>query len=117
MTSRVVEWNDPEALEAALAEGDVAAVLGEPVMTNIGIILPDPGCLDFLRDCTRRHWGLPDPDRFMHLWALNRGILMTPFHNMAMVSPDLTEADIDHHMSVFRSAVEALLGRSPIQEA
>jgi len=262
-TTRVVEWNDRDALEAALSEGDVAAVLAEPAMTNIGIILPDPGFLEFLRDRTRRHgtflildethtlcagpggctarWGLEpdfvtlgkaiasgipagaygttaavarafaqglDPDeadvggiggtlagnalslavmratleevltpdfharaealqerftagvegvisdfglpwivkrlgnrseywfqptaprtgteallgidhrldRFMHLWALNRGILMTPFHNMALVSPALAEADVDHHTSVFRSAVEALVGRNSSQE-
>lgn len=42
---------------------------------------------------------------------------MTPFHNMALVSPELAEADIDHRTSVFRGAVEALLGRSPLQEA
>jgi glutamate-1-semialdehyde 2,1-aminomutase len=45
----------------------------------------------------------------MHLAALNRGILMTPFHNMALVSPATTEADIDRHANVFRESVEALL--------
>ena len=48
-------------------------------------------------------------DRFMHLAALNRGILMTPFHNMALVSPLTTEADIDMHSRVFRESVELLL--------
>ncbi|MBI3762837.1 MAG: aspartate aminotransferase family protein, partial [Chloroflexi bacterium] len=47
-------------------------------------------------------------DRYMHLAALNRGILMTPFHNMALMSPDTTEADIDYHTRVFRESVEAL---------
>jgi hypothetical protein len=46
---------------------------------------------------------------FMHLWALNRGILLTPFHNMALFSPHLTEDDVDLHTEVFRRAVEALL--------
>jgi glutamate-1-semialdehyde 2,1-aminomutase len=41
-TTRVVEFNDLAALEAALAPGDVACVLAEPVMTNIGMVLPDP---------------------------------------------------------------------------
>jgi glutamate-1-semialdehyde 2,1-aminomutase len=41
-TTRVVEFNDLSALEAALAPGDVACVLAEPVMTNIGMVLPDP---------------------------------------------------------------------------
>jgi len=54
-TTRVVEFNDVEGLEAALAEGDVACVLAEPAMTNIGIVLPDPGFHDALRDLTRRH--------------------------------------------------------------
>ena len=42
-TTRVVEWNDPEALERELAHGDVACVLAEPALTNIGIVLPEPG--------------------------------------------------------------------------
>ncbi len=255
-TTRVVEFNDPAALEAALAPGDVACVLAEPVMTNIGIIHPDPGYHDALRAITRRtgtlliidethtlcagpggytrahalqpdmltlgkpigsgipgavygfsesvaariraqadqmdqdaggiggtlagnalslaamratlervltpeayahtlplaerfeagvqsviaekqlpwivkrlgcraeYWFRPRPprngaeaaaavdaelDRYMHLAALNRGILMTPFHNMALISPPTTEADIDFHTQVFRESVEALL--------
>ena len=55
MTTRAVEWNDVEALEAALADGDVACVLAEPAMTNIGIILPEPGYHDALRALTREH--------------------------------------------------------------
>jgi glutamate-1-semialdehyde 2,1-aminomutase len=43
LTTRVVEFNDLEALRRELAHGDVAAVLAEPAMTNIGIVLPDPG--------------------------------------------------------------------------
>ena len=42
-TTRVVEFNDLAAMEAALAQGDVAAILMEPAMTNIGIVLPDDG--------------------------------------------------------------------------
>jgi glutamate-1-semialdehyde aminotransferase len=45
----------------------------------------------------------------MHLAALNRGIMLTPFHNMALISPDTTEADIDRHTHVFRESVEALI--------
>jgi len=44
-TTRVVEFNDLAAMEAALAHGDVAAILMEPAMTNIGIVLPDDGYL------------------------------------------------------------------------
>jgi glutamate-1-semialdehyde 2,1-aminomutase len=52
-TTRVVEFNDTAALEAALAERDVACVLAEPALTNIGIVLPEPGFHDALRRATR----------------------------------------------------------------
>ena len=52
-TTRVVEFNDAAALEAALAEGDVACVLAEPALTNIGIVLPEPGFHESLRELTR----------------------------------------------------------------
>lgn len=257
LTTRVVEWNDIPALEATLAPGDVACVLAEPAMTNIGIVLPEPGYHEALREITRRtgtlliidethtictgpggytqahglepdmltlgkpiasgmpaavygftaevgariwanmeafqedvagiggtlagnalslaamratlqhvliqeaydhaiplarrfaegvqsvieEWDLPwhvtrlgcraeywfcrtpprngseaaaatdrELDRYMHLAALNRGILLTPFHNMALISPATTEADIDTHTQVFRESVEALVG-------
>jgi glutamate-1-semialdehyde 2,1-aminomutase len=47
-------------------------------------------------------------DRYMHLAALNRGILMTPFHNMALISPATSEQDIDRHTEVFRESVSQL---------
>jgi glutamate-1-semialdehyde 2,1-aminomutase len=50
-----------------------------------------------------------DLDAFMHLWALNRGILLTPFHNMALFTPFHSNADVDAHTAVFSSALEALL--------
>ena len=46
----------------------------------------------------------------MHLYALNRGILLTPFHNMALMSPATTAADVDRHTEVFAAAVDELLG-------
>ena len=52
-TTRVVEFNDVEALERELAHGDVACVLAEPALTNIGIVLPEPGYHDALRAATR----------------------------------------------------------------
>jgi glutamate-1-semialdehyde 2,1-aminomutase len=54
-TTRVVEFNDLDALERALAHEDVACVLAEPALTNIGIVLPDPGYHDALRELTRSH--------------------------------------------------------------
>lgn len=53
--TRVIEFNDLAALEAALAPGDVACVLTEPALTNVGMVLPDPGYLEALHDLTRRH--------------------------------------------------------------
>jgi glutamate-1-semialdehyde 2,1-aminomutase len=254
-TTRVVEWNDAEALERELAHGDVACVLAEPALTNIGIVPPEPGFHDALRTLTRDHgtllaidethtlcagpggytaahgldpdvltvgksigggiacaaygftseaaariegaigreesdvggiggtlaanvlslaamratlgevltddafahmielgerfeagvqaaidehalpWhvtrlgcrveylfrldrprtgseaasgGDPLLDRLIHLWALNRGILLTPFHNMALMSPATTAADVDRHTAVFGEAAAAI---------
>ncbi len=72
--------------------------------------------------CRAEYWFCPLPtngadaaaavddelDAFMHLWALNRGILMTPFHNMALLSPEHTEPDVDRHTEVFAAALAAL---------
>jgi glutamate-1-semialdehyde 2,1-aminomutase len=52
----------------------------------------------------------PELERFLHLWAMNRGVLMTPFHNMALMSPATVEADVDRHTTVFDEAVAALVG-------
>ena len=52
LTTKVVEFNDVDALAAALAPLDVACVLAEPALTNIGIVLPEPGFLDELRRLT-----------------------------------------------------------------
>ena len=257
LTTRVVDFNDVDALEHALADGKVAALLIEPALTNVGIVLPEPGYHDAIRDITRRTgtlliidethticagpggatgaWGLepdmlvigktigggipagaygmseavgsqveaaipideadvggiggtlagyalsmaairatlesvltdqafermlplgarwaagvdevirrrrlpwhvtrlgaraeyhfmpnpprngaeqarhadPELERFLHLWALNRGVLLTPFHNMALMSPATTEADVDRHTGVFDEATAALFG-------
>jgi len=48
-------------------------------------------------------------ERFMHLYAMNRGILLTPFHNMALMSPQTEASDIDQHSRVFREAVRELV--------
>ncbi len=257
VTTKVVEFNDLEALEAALAPRDVACVLMEPAMTNIGIIHPEPGFHEALREMARRfgvllivdethticagpggytrayglkpdflvlgkplgggvpaatygftaevaervqarmrveecdtggiggtlaanamslaamratlgkvltesafahmislaekfeqgvaaavaaaelpwhvarlgcraeYWFIPtaprngseaaaaadfELERCMHLYALNRGVLLTPFHNMALMSPATTREDVDLHTSVFRQAVAELVG-------
>jgi glutamate-1-semialdehyde 2,1-aminomutase len=255
VTTKVVPFNDVGALRAALAPGDVACVLAEPALTNIGIVLPEPGFHDALRlvtrdtgtllvidethticagpggctaawgldpdllvlgktigggvpaaayglsaevaeglqsslfaedvdvsgvggtltgsalaiaavratlsstltaaefertiplagrwaggvqeaisahglpwtvqqlGCRAEYWFCPPPrdgataaaavdaelDAFMHLWALNRGVLLTPFHNMALLSPHHRAEDVDRHTAVFKAAVEALV--------
>jgi glutamate-1-semialdehyde 2,1-aminomutase len=48
-------------------------------------------------------------ERFLHLYALNRGVLLTPFHNMALMCPDTTAADIDQHTRVFAEAAAELV--------
>jgi glutamate-1-semialdehyde 2,1-aminomutase len=55
-------------------------------------------------------WAHADPEleRFLHLWAMNRRVLMTPFHNMALMSPATTEDDVDRHTGVFAEAIETL---------
>ncbi len=49
-------------------------------------------------------------DRFIHLFMLNRGILITPFHNMALMSPATNAEDVDRHSELFAKAAEELLG-------
>jgi glutamate-1-semialdehyde 2,1-aminomutase len=46
---------------------------------------------------------------FLHLYLANRGVLLTPFHNMALMCPTTTRADIDRHQEVFESAIVELL--------
>ncbi|HLN78083.1 MAG TPA: transaminase [Nocardioidaceae bacterium] len=57
-TTRVAEFNDLTAVEEQLAHGDVAAILTEPALTNIGIVLPEPGFLEGLRELATRHGAL-----------------------------------------------------------
>jgi glutamate-1-semialdehyde 2,1-aminomutase len=73
--------------------------------------------------CRAEYWFCPPPrdggqaaaaidhelDALMHLYALNRGVLLTPFHNMALMSPVTTAADVDRHTTVFADAVAELL--------
>ncbi len=48
-------------------------------------------------------------ERFLHLYCMNRGILLTPFHNMALMSPATAKEDVDQHTRVFREAVSQLV--------
>ncbi len=49
-------------------------------------------------------------DEYLHLYTMNRGIFMTPFHNMALMCPATSAADVDRHTEVFAKAVEELYG-------
>jgi len=49
-------------------------------------------------------------ERFLHLYAMNRGILLTPFHNMALMSPMTSKEDVDQHTKVFRDGARELVG-------
>ena len=51
-----------------------------------------------------------DLEEYLHLYLLNRGVLITPFHNMALMCPDTVEADVDRHTEVFAEAVDDLIG-------
>jgi glutamate-1-semialdehyde 2,1-aminomutase len=85
-TSRVAEFNDLPGLEQQLARGDVAAVLIEPALTNIGIVLPGPGYLDGVRELTRRfgtllildetHTFSAGPGGCTQAWALEPDIVV-----------------------------------------
>ena len=57
-TTRVVEFNDLVGMEAALAKGDVAAILMEPAMTNVGIVLPEDGYLYAVEKLAKKYGAL-----------------------------------------------------------
>jgi glutamate-1-semialdehyde aminotransferase len=50
----------------------------------------------------------PEIERFVQLFTLNRGLLMAPFHNMVLMSPDVSAGDVDRHLAVFESCVRTL---------
>ena len=85
LTTRVAEFNDLASVEAALAHGDVAAILTEPALTNIGIVLPEPGFMAGLRarhavrraaDDRRDAHHLGRPGRRDPLWDLQPDIFV-----------------------------------------
>ncbi len=84
LTSRVVEYNDLDGMERELARGDVAAVLMEPALTNIGIVLPERGYLDGVRDLTRRHGTLLINDE-THTFSAGPGGCTKAWH----LAPDM----------------------------
>jgi glutamate-1-semialdehyde 2,1-aminomutase len=69
----VVAWNDRRALAAALAEREVAAVIAEPYPANMGLVPPEPGFLEFLRDQTARNGSLLVFDEVITGFRVARG--------------------------------------------
>jgi len=51
----------------------------------------------------------PELEEYLHLYMSNRGVLMTPFHNMALMCPDTVQADVDRHTDLFAEAVQGIL--------
>lgn len=58
LTTRVAQFNDLHGIEQALAHGDVACVLTEPALTNVGIVLPEPGFLEGLQQLCKQYGAL-----------------------------------------------------------
>jgi glutamate-1-semialdehyde 2,1-aminomutase len=50
----------------------------------------------------------PELEEYLHLYLMNRGVLITPFHNMALMSPATTEEQVDRHTEAFGAAVAEL---------
>ena len=48
-------------------------------------------------------------EQYLHLYLLNEGFLLTPFHNMALISPATTEGDVDAHTQAFRAMCRELV--------
>ena len=115
-------------LSTCLREEDfaVAVPLAERFTDGVGEVIAEHGLPWHVQrlGCRAEYWFCPPPrdgvaaaaavdeelEGFFHLWALNRGVLLTPFHNMALFSPHHTEADVDRHTAVFGEAVGALVG-------
>lgn len=51
----------------------------------------------------------PELDAYLHLYMSNRDVLITPFHNMVLMCPDTSDADVDRHNALFDEAVHALV--------
>ncbi len=82
----VVPWNDREAVERALAQHQVAALLAEPIAANMGVVPPAEGFLEFLRETTREHGALLIFDEVITGFRVGRG----GAQELYGVQPDIT---------------------------
>ncbi|MGE5407509.1 MAG: glutamate-1-semialdehyde 2,1-aminomutase [Syntrophothermus sp.] len=82
----VVPWNDRDAVERALSEHEVAALLAEPIAANMGVVLPEEGFLEFLRESTLAAGALLVFDEVITGFRVGRG----GAQGLYGVEPDLT---------------------------
>jgi glutamate-1-semialdehyde 2,1-aminomutase len=82
----IVPWNDADAVRAALSEHEVAALLVEPYAANMGLVLPEPGFLDLLRDLTTEHGALLIFDEVITGFRVSAG----GAQDLTGVLPDIT---------------------------
>jgi glutamate-1-semialdehyde 2,1-aminomutase len=82
----VVPWNDRDAVERALGQYEVAALLAEPIAANMGVVPPAEGFLEFLREATRAHGALLVFDEVITGFRVGRG----GAQELYGVPPDLT---------------------------
>jgi glutamate-1-semialdehyde aminotransferase len=104
MIARAVEWTS--GVQAAIDEFGVpwqVTRLGARAEYSFRATAPRDGAQAAAADDF-------ELQQYLHLHALNRGILVTPFHNMALMSPATTSEDVARHTSAFREAVASLFG-------
>ncbi|UMG92772.1 aminotransferase class III-fold pyridoxal phosphate-dependent enzyme [Nocardioides sp. TF02-7] len=121
LTTAVVPCNDLDALDRRLGEGDVACLLMEPALTNIGIVLPEVGYLAGIREVTRKHgvllvidethtlcagpggataaWGL-EPDLLVVGKAIGGGVPVAAYGMTGEVADRLTGPMLGHDIDV-----------------
>lgn len=112
LTQKAFDWMIPMAerwtagVDQAIKDAELAWTV-----TRLGCRAEYMFSADEPRNGTEAHAAMDfELERFMHLYAMNRGILLTPFHNMALMSPQTEAQDVDRHTEVFREAVKELVG-------
>src|SRR5947207_2256175 len=128
----VATFNDLATVERRFKEspGEIAAIILEPIMMNVGLCMPQPGFLEGLREiATRsgangalmlypneirnyRDWLAVDTDLWRHYWfaMVNRGVMPQPYwwDEQWTISVQHTDADIDKHLAAFADVAPAL---------